>query len=253
MKIWTADLPEEYTHAYIIPIGDIHIGDPHFNEQKLIKYLNWITETPEARIILVGDIMNTATKDSVSDSYHETMNPNEQLRYATKLFEPVKDRIIAITDGNHERRIQKSTSIDTTEILAQNLGAHYEPDGIMLKIRFGKDKHLNKLVYTIYATHGFGGGKKPGGKANNLQSLANIVLADCYIMAHIHWMTTFQDIYFVPDTRTNEVKEVKRTFVSSGSFVGWGGYAQWQGFPAAKLGTPRIRLDGYKKDVHVSI
>lgn len=253
MKIKEIDLPVEYESAYIIPISDTHIGDPEFKEQKLINYIKWIKETPNARVILVGDIMNTAIKDSVSDGYAETMNPNQQLKYATALFEPIRDKIIAVTDGNHERRIQRSTSINTTELLAQNLGAYYRENGLFLKVKLGKDYHHNRVVYTIYATHGFGGGKKPGAKANNLKSLAEIVLADVYIMGHVHHMTTFQDIFYVPDTRTNSVTELKRTYVSSSSFVGWGGYSERCGFSPSKLGTPRIRLAGDRKDVHVSI
>lgn len=252
MEIHQVDLLK-HDSIYIIPISDTHIGDKLFNEAKLVSYIEWVKDTPNARIILLGDIMNTATKESVSDSYSETMSPNEQLKYAQQLFEPVKDKILAATDGNHERRVTKSTSINMVEILSNHLGCYYRPDGLFIKFRVGKQANGKPVVYTLYATHGFGGGKKPGGKANNLQSLSQIVLSDIYCMSHVHQQMTFQDIYYVPDIRTNEVNAVKRTYVMSGSFLGWGGYAEQMGFPPSKIGTPRIRLDGTRKDVHVSI
>lgn len=254
MKVKVVELPAEYKCCYLIPFSDLHIGDPNFDEQKFMRYVDWVKSVEETRVILVGDIMNTATKESVSDTYSEEFNPNQQLKYAVKLLEPIREKIIGVTSGNHERRIMKSTSIDTSELLAQQLGCYYRKDGLLLKIRLGKQKaNGKKVAYITYATHGFGGGKKPGGKINNLKSLAEILLADIYIMGHVHFMTTFQDIFFLPDPRNNTVQEMKRTFVSSSSFVKWGGYSEQFGFSPSKLGTPRLRLAGDRKDVHVSI
>jgi predicted phosphodiesterase len=254
MKLQVVDLPNSYECLYITPISDCHIGDPNFDEQKLMRYIDWIKETPNARVILVGDIMNTATKESVSDTYSEVMNPMDQLRYATKLFEPIKDRIIGVCTGNHERRIYRSTSIDTSEMLAANLGAHYRADGLFLKIRVGKSSRDGKPVsYILYATHGFGGGKKMGGKANNLQSLSQNIMADIYVVGHTHTLQAFQDVMLVPDPQNNNVMEVKRTYCNAAAFLKYGGYGEYQGFTPSKLGTVRLRLDGKRKDVHVSI
>lgn len=253
MKIQVIDLPIEWESCYLIPISDCHIGDPNFDEQKLMRYIDWIKKTDNARVILVGDIMNTATKESVSDSYSEIMNPNQQLKYATKLFEPIKDKIIGVCTGNHERRIKKSTSMDTSETLAANLGAFYREDGLYLKVRLGKGNDTKKITYLLYATHGFGGGKKMGGKANNLQSISNNIFADIYVIGHTHTLQAFQDVYLLPDPRNNNVQEVKRTYCNAAAFLKYGGYGEYQGFTPSKLGTVRIRLDGHRKDVHVSI
>ena len=66
-------------------------------------------------------------------------------------------------------------------------------------------------------------------------------------------MTAHQDSYLTPDIRTNKLNELKRTFASSGSFLRRGGYAITHGYPHSKLGSPKIILDGKRKDVHVSI
>lgn len=185
------------------------------------------------------------------------MNPKESLNYAAKLFEPIKERILCIVNGNHERRIYKDVGFDILETLALKLNAHYAGDECYLKIKVGKatGKKGNGLpiIYSCYVTHGWGSGRTPGSKVNNLTKLADIVLADIYIASHTHFMTSHQDIYLVPDKSHNKLIEMKRTFVSSGAFLKRGGYAVAKGYPHSKLGSPRIRLDGTRKDCHVSI
>ena len=252
MKLKEINLPDQDA-IYLIPISDVHIGDPNLNDRKLQGYIDWILATPNAYVILNGDIMNTAVRDSVSDIYHETMNPQDQLRYAKKVFEPIADRILCIVRGNHELRVAKSTGIDTCEILAAYLGVYYAGDEALLKLRFGKRRNGKPLTYIVYCTHGWGGGRTAGAKVNNLSKLANIVIADIYIASHTHFMTAHQDRIYVPDQRNNNLIDMKRTFVSSGAFLERGGYAVQKGYPPAKLGSPRLRLAGDKKDVHVSL
>lgn len=158
-----------------------------------------------------------------------------------------------MVSGNHEHRIRKESSIDITEVIASHLGVYYAGDEAFLKIKFGKNEKGDPVVYTVYMTHGWGAGRTPGSKVNNLQKLSDIVLADIYIASHTHLMTAHQDIYLVPDVRTGNIHEMKRTFASSGAFLDRGGYGVQKGYPAAKLGSPRLRLDARRRDVHVSI
>lgn len=247
-------LPTDIKAAYLVPISDLHVGDPLFDEQKFMRLADWIAQTPNAWVVLLGDLMNTALKSSKSDIYQERLNPQQQLRYAKKLLLPIKDRILAAVEGNHEQRIMREDGIDTTELLADELGVFYSPHSVLLKITLGAgSKNGKPQCYTVYATHGVGSGRTVGAKANSLRRLRDIVLADIYITGHIHWMTAFQETYYVPDTRNNKITETKLTFVSSSSFLKWGGYAEEKLLVPSKLGVPRIRLDGTRKDVHVSI
>ena len=43
---------------------------------------------------------------------------------------------------------------------------------------------LRQMCYTIYTTHGRGGGRKEGAKAIRLADMASIVDADIYIHSH---------------------------------------------------------------------
>lgn len=257
MKIHQVDLGKDLTHAYLLPVSDMHVGDPNFDAEKFFRYRKWIEDTPNAYVILNGDILNTAIKSSVSDIYAETVSPKEALNTAERIFTPIKDRILCVVSGNHERRVYKDVGLDVSEVLAHKLGVYYAGDEAYLKIKLGSKRghqtNGKSVIYTVYVTHGFGAGRTIGSKVNSLHKLSEIVLADCYIFSHVHTMTAHQDIYKVPDIRANKLIDVKRTFVSSGSFLKRGGYAVTHGYPHNKLGSPRIRLDGTRHDCHVSL
>lgn len=213
-------------------------------------------ETPNAYVILNGDILNIATTGSVSDSYRG-LRPQEELDKAVELLFPIRDRILASVTGNHENRIYRESGIDIAKILADKLGILYAGDEAYLKIRVGSKKgrggNGKPIVYCIYAQHGHRGGRTVGAKMNAIVAMGNTCLADIYIGSHIHSITASVDLYLVPEVRANKMVEMKRTFVSSGAFLQRGGYSVTHGYPASKLGSPRIRLNANQKDVHVSL
>ena len=252
MKVHEVELGNEHDSYYILPLSDLHVGDLHFNERKFIGYRDWILNNQNAYCFLNGDILNTALKDSKSDVY-SSMPPGKEIEKAINLLLPIRDRILTSVAGNHERRHYISTGIDLSEILAYKLGCHYSGDETVLKIKCGKGNNNKPIVYTLYATHGHAGGRTIGAKANHLNNLSNIILTDIYVMSHIHTMSAHQGVMAVPDIRNNKVDYVKQTFVSSGAYLDRGGYAISHGYPHVKLGSPRIRLDGRKKDTHVSL
>lgn len=255
MKFITKDFGN-LDYAYVLPLGDMHIGDPAFDSKKFIKLRDWILENPNVYVILVGDLLNCAIKSSKSEIYNELMNPQQAKKYALELLLPIKERIIGMVAGNHEYRIYRESGTDISEDIADRLDVPYDMDGLLLNMKFDPYPELRKgkINYTAYVSHGFGGGCTKGAKINAVSKLSNIVLADIYVTGHVHFMTTFKDSFFIPDTRNGKIDKVTRTFVSAGSFLSWGGYAERMSLAPAKLGAPRIRLAGSgKKDVHVSI
>ena len=115
-------------------------------------------------------------KTSVSDSYAEEIPPMEQIQKAVGLFSPIKDKILAITTGNHERRTYNKEGIDLMEIVARQMGLYdkFSKSGALVFVRFGEQSrghketkgtgNVRKMCYTIYTTHGSGGGRKEGGE-----------------------------------------------------------------------------------------
>ena len=184
------------------PMADLHIGDSQCDHKLIKERIEYIKNTPNAYCVLDGDLMDTAIATSIGDTYAATLQPMEQLQRCVEIFEPIKDKILAVLSGNHENRVYKSDGIDITELMCRQLGIseRYSPTTALLFIRIGNKRdshnHRRSELYTAYVTHGSGGGRKEGGKVNRLADLACIVDADCYIHAHTHLPLIFKEAYF---------------------------------------------------------
>ena len=244
------DLSTDLDHLEIHTLSDWHIGDKSCKMSEIKAIVEHIKNTPYAYAILNGDLLNNATKASVSDCYAEMMPPSEQLQTLCDLIEPIKDKVLFITQGNHEHRTYKSDGIDLTALMAKQLGIYnkYARVGGVLFIRFGEEsKHHRKMCYTFYITHGSGGGKKEGGKANGLCDLASIVDTDIYIHSHTHLPMAIKENFFRIDTANSCVKEIEKLFVNAAASLSYGGYGQEFKFKPANGTSPIIYLDGHKK------
>ena len=238
--------------VYVIPIGDAHYGHPACDVKMLQGYLDWVAERPEsARILLMGDLIESATRNSVGAGvYEQEHSVDEQMQQVVRLLKPYAQYIDAAVIGNHEQRIKNETGIDIMRIICDQLGVEYLGySGIV-------GYAANKVAYTVFVWHGAGGGRKPGGALNRIEDMANVAQADVYIMGHTHRLTTYARDIKTPDTRNGKITSTRQVFVNSGSCLNWdGGYPEMQGLTIPKRGFPRIRMNMAKgkKDVHVSL
>ena len=252
MKSIKADLPKSLKSIEIHTFADLHIGDKSCDYELIKERLKYVKETPNAYCILNGDIINNATKTSVSDCYAEELTPMEQIKRFVELFEPIKNKILVITSGNHENRTYIKEGIDITEICARQLGLYdkFSKEGALIFLRFGEQgtHHSNRPVcYIIYTTHGTGGGRKEGAKAIRLADMASIVDADIYVHSHTHLPMVIKEAYYRTDTKNSTVAMVDKLFVNTSSFLNYGGYGQVFEFKPNSKETPVIYLDGTKK------
>lgn len=253
MKAIKCDLPFAEV-IEIHPMADHHIGDSMCDFKSVMERIEYIRTTPNAYCILGGDLMDTAICSSIGDTYGANLQPMEQLKQCVKIFEPIKDKIIAVLPGNHENRVYKSDGIDMTEIMCNQLGIpeKYSPTTALLFIRFGTQggKHHNRpQLYTAYVTHGSGGGRREGGKVNRLADLASIVDADIYIHSHTHLPVVFREGFFRTYPSTSTVAQVDKLFVNTAASLNYGGYGDKAGFKPASKRSPVIYLHGLKHDM----
>lgn len=239
-------------------MADLHIGDPHCDFKEIVKKLEHIKNTENAYCILDGDLMDTAIQSSIGDTYGAVLQPMEQLSQCVKIFEPIKDKILAVLPGNHEHRIYKTDGLDITELMCSQLGIHtkYSPTTALLFVRFGKQKDHRPgkpFLYTIYATHGSGGGRREGGKVNRLADLASIVDADIYLHAHTHLPLVFKESFFRVNSGNSSVAEAEKLFVNCSSSLRYGGYGDAQGYKPASRTSPVIYLNGLKHEMFAQL
>ena len=252
MKTIKISLPRELKNIEIHTFSDWHIGDNACDIESIKEQITYIQNTPNAYVICNGDLMNNATKNSVSDCYAEVIPPMEQLQKLQELLEPIKDRILMFTQGNHEARTYRSDGIDLTALLSQQLGLYdrYAREGGVVFLRFGelkKNAHNRPACYTIYCTHGSGGGRKVGGKANVLVDKATIIDTDIYIIGHHHTPFAIRQSYFRIDTHNSTVAKVDKLFVCTAAQLEYGGYGETFGFTPSSTQNPVIMLSGTNK------
>ena len=259
MKVIKIDLPRELSSVELHLFADEHIGDRQSDIKRLLSRIEFVKNTPNAYCILNGDIIDNATKTSIGDVYAQELDPMNQLERAVEIFEPIKDKIICITHGNHENRTYKNEGINLSALLARQLGLYerYTPTSAVLFIRVGEkssgDKETNgsgkvrKICYTGYVLHGSGGGRKEGGKVNRLADMASIIDTDFYIHSHTHLPIIMKQAFFRIDPRNNAVAMVDKLFVNTAANLNYGGYGEAAEFKPASKDTPVIYLNGRKK------
>lgn len=235
-------------------MADKHIGDSMCDFKGIMEEIEYIKNTHNAYCILGGDLMDTAICTSVGDTYGANLQPMEQLKQCVKIFDPIKDKILAVLPGNHENRVYRSDGLDITELMCAQLGIpeKYSPTTALLFVRFGKvshSRHGRPQLYTIYATHGSGGGRKEGGKVNRLADLASIVDADIYVHGHTHLPVIFKNAYFRVSGGNSSVALVDKLFVNTAASLDYGGYGDAQGFKPASKCSPVIYLNGTKREM----
>ena len=250
MKTIKIDLSSELTGIELHTFADEHIGDQHSDVKRVLQRIEYVKNTPNAYCILNGDIIDNATRTSIGDTYTQVFNPMEQLERAVAIFEPIKDKILCITHGNHENRTYKKEGINLSKLLAVQLGLgeRYTATSAVLFIRLGHCKHHHrKQRYTLYVLHGNGGGRKEGAKAIRLADMASIVDTDIYIHSHTHLPMIMKQGFHRVDTCNSTVTFVDKLFVNTASNLDYGGYGEAGAFKPSSKDTPVIYLSGTKK------
>lgn len=255
MKVINRVLSSDFETVELYILGDLHLEDKLCDRKKFEKWKSEVLAEDNRYIILNGDLIDNATKNSIGDTYEATMNPQQALDTLVQLLEPVKDRILAISEGNHENRSYKSEGIKLMDIVSSRLGirSRYSTGANCLFLSFGKNRGRDSrnTVYSIYSKHGAGGGKAIGGKANALLAMAETIDADLYIHSHTHVPIITKNNFFRSDYRNRQITEVKHTFVNANAFLNFGSYGEAMGFRPASTDYPKIVLKGYEKDIKV--
>jgi predicted phosphodiesterase len=255
--------------VYLIPLGDFHVGAEEFtaaSEKKLKGYIDWILARDNAWAVLMGDLTNCSTVVSAGRPFEEKLDGTDQFLEVKRILEPLakEKRILSSVVGNHEYQYMKAigSRVNRNKELCALLDIDYSGAQayVSLNITWGKSPH--RITYDIFATHGYGGGRKKGAKVNNLAGLAEIASADLYLMGHTHECFGYLTTKWAHVQ--NRLVEKKIGFCITGSFLSYAqesefvaseSYAERMALPPARIGAPRIRLECAegRKDIHISI
>ena len=253
MKVIKRDLGKDFKNIKLLALSDFHIGDRLCNLKLIKQVLEDVKQSPNTFIILNGDLTNNATKTSVSDVYSEELTPTEQILKLCELLEPIKDKILVIHPGNHEARTLKNDGVDIIRLVAKQLGIEdrFSEGWWYLYLTFGMNKeHKDRpMMYTITGIHGYGGGRKNGGKINNLVEMSDKVIADLYVMGHTHTPIITRNAIFIPDYQHRTLVKKDKYYLMTNSFLEYGGYGEQYGFTPSTTEHQEAILDGEQKRI----
>jgi len=236
---------------FLEPLGDIHVGNPGFVEEKLLKRIKVIKEEKNRYWIGMGDYIEAIypTAGGVTDKRfthkhidRRFLTPEDQINHIAKLFEPIKNKCLGLLTGNHEWKLEDRYGIEVTRMIAEKLGV--DALGPMAFITL----HLNgmKNPVVIFALHGHYTGRKTGGALNNITDLASWFDADVYLMGHVHKRLVHKEDLIT--VRGGEIIQSSRIFCLTGSFLrsyslGVETYAERKALPPGRIGTITVRID----------
>lgn len=215
----------------IYPISDVHLGSLEHNETEWKKFIEKIQNEPNSYIVLAGDLINNATRSSVSNIFEDVYTPSQQKKLMIEYLTPIKDKIICAVSGNHERRSIKDADNDPTyDIMCKlDLEDLYRRNIAFVKIQIGTKDQCKKRqakTYTIAVTHGTGGGIYTGAGVNRNERFGYTIDGlDCLIVGHTHKGTVTKPSKLVIDPRNNNISFKQFTVVTSQSWMSYGGYA----------------------------
>lgn len=246
----------------IYPIFDVHLGAAEHMEREWSQFCIDILEDPNAYVILGGDLVNNATKTSVSNVYEEQMRPREQKKVMVEMLTPIRDRILCAVTGNHERRSMRDVDSDITYDIMTKLDLEhlYRTNVAFMKIQLGsrtsstgkKTNVKDRPTYVFCVTHGAGNGMLTGGNVNRAERFGYVMDGvDILVTGHTHkpWITQPSKIFV--DTRNNKVTTKPFKVVSSTSWLNYGGYAAQKMLNPVSHTKQIIVLSNRNKDIKV--
>lgn len=214
----------------IIPIADVHLGARECMEQEFIKFIDGIKDKPNVYLVLGGDLINNATRSSVSSIFEETMRPADQKKEMAKILAPVAHKILAAVSGNHERRSGKDADDDPTYDVLCKIDREdvYRESIAFVKFQFGNPSNNGESnpTYVLVVTHGAGGGMLTSGAVLRGERFGYAIDGmDALIMGHTHKPFTTQPGKILIDPRNNKVSVKPFKVINMTSWLEYSGYA----------------------------
>ena len=246
-------LGEDVKEATIVPLADVHLGAEGSAWQQFYDLIGQIAKEPDTYVTLQGDLIDNGLKNSVTNVYRQTMRPYEQKREMAKALEPIRDKILCIIPGNHERRSKKESDACPTYDIATKLDLEdrYRESIAFVRIALGKRtsgkiRDCKPFSYYLACIHGAGGGALPGSSINRadnyLQALDGV---DVLIHGHSHKPYSIRGSKLVVDSQNKLVRQRPTLIMCAGSWLGYTGYpVDKQLRPVAMPGANKLVLYG---------
>ena len=215
---------EKSDNATIYFIHDLHYGNRNFDSRKWNDLLDMILKDPNSYVVFIGDMMENVVPNSKGDIFYQEVDPHEQKMWVTGVFKQLADKIICVTDGNHERnRTTKYTGMFPLydACLMAGIADRYRPHFCVVDIGIGKrkDSGCGRAVHYVgFAVHR----ATDQVKFHSCDALEGF---DFFAFGHDHAPKDKPRGKLVFDTKNKTLREKDIEVINCGSFLNYGGYA----------------------------
>lgn len=261
--MFLADCRVETKHAggvfRLYLIGDLHADRIAFQDERFKKWRKAIIKDESSVCVFMGDAFEGRTPGQKHFNMSSLRKPfvmnmeryvDYCLQVGVSLLKPITDagRPLFNIRGNHDSYQEWS---GFSGALARNSGAQYLDGAGVIRLRTGQPGQ--QFTTTIYATHGWGGGRTPGPKMNNLMALRGVCDADIYCAAHVHdQMARIVPMVGVPTKGELRVERRDVAFLRAAAFLeqgvaNSGGYDQDHAYPSSDNGLVVLEVDPHRK------
>lgn len=242
------DTEQNVEEIEIYPIHDLHYGNPMFDSHKWNALVEEILDKPHRYCVWVGDLMENAVPGSKSNPLEQLHSPLEQREFVTAAFRQLKDRTLAIVDGNHE--FNRSTRMAGLYPLYDSaciagIEDRYRSAFCVLDIGVGGgyNRHPeNPFRYAGFLTH----------KAKDMKNFCTADFLegfDFVLFGHDHDPKDHSRGKLVYNRMRHTVSVAPVEVINCGSFLSYGGYAVRGGYRPQSSKMYKLILSGKRESI----
>ena len=237
----------------VYPVSDVHLGAMEHCEPQWQAFIKRVEEE-NAYLILAGDLLNNAVRSAgFANPFDEAIRPRDAKRRMVEYLKPVKNRILCVVTGNHERRTYRDDDQDLTYDICTKLDIEdrYRENVAFMCVSLGKrpSEDKPKATYSFVVTHGTGGGIYTGAAVNRNERFGNVIDGlDCLVTGHVHKAFVTKPAKICFDTRNRTVRMKHYTVISCVSWLNYGGdAARAMMLPAQVCDPQKLKLIASKE------
>lgn len=267
-KVLSYSRPDKF---YIYPLGDLHTGVVHFDEELLKEKVQEIKSQKNTYWIGMGDYADLISPDDFKrwdgrilaewmKGHEDNIGPT-QCEHVDELLSPIWNKCLCLIEGNHDEEIRRRHHYNFMDELLKkaNKKAHVPYGGVSCFVRLvfrrlppeNLDSKLtgDRHIYRIHARHGEGSARTAGARALSVLRLASSMSnSHIILMGHLHG----QDSPELPQRiieQNGKIKSFDSIAVMTGAWIQ--AYKQgvppcylerW-GCPPSNLGCPSIVIE----------
>jgi predicted phosphodiesterase len=194
MRLNKVEIPYRGNFIHIEPLGDIHVGNPATDLNRLQERIEEIRKDKNRYWIGMGDYMDNIRpwRRGVVDKRWETNlllgEPDwiRQWEIFVEYVKPIANKCIGFLWGNHEYSTFEEYEFE--RMVRQDLGVTFLGSRGMIYLDIS-GKNVKKKDWRICAVHGDFSGYSSGGALNAVKGLVQTHVANIYLYAHTHFKT----------------------------------------------------------------